>query len=63
MGRISSGRLVGAFAGLPVGAKGFYRLTGGLRIRPGAEAAILDCAVVMQMAVPYSPPRTSGLGE
>jgi len=56
---IASGRLVGGFAGLPVEAKGFYRLAGGLRIRRGAEVAILDCAVVMQLADPYTPARTS----
>ena len=46
---IESGELTGNKIGLPRSAVGYYKLTRGMRIKSGADHAILDGAVVLQM--------------
>jgi len=50
---IASGRLVGKTKGLPRPAKGLYKMTGGMRIKRGADCAILDLGVALRL--PQSP--------
>jgi len=47
--RIRSGTLVGEWVGLPRSAAGYYKLTGGMHIKRGADFAILDGAVVLKL--------------
>lgn len=47
--RIRSGKLTGEWKGLPRSAAGYYKLTGGMHIKRGADFAILDGAVVLKL--------------
>ncbi|MHC4736342.1 MAG: hypothetical protein ACYTDW_18080, partial [Planctomycetota bacterium] len=55
--RIRSGRLTGEWVGLPRRATGYYKFTGGMHIKRGADFAILDGAVVLKLKGPV---RTKG---
>ncbi len=46
---IQRGRLVGKMSGLPRSAKGYYLLTGEMRVHGRADFAILDGAVVLKL--------------
>jgi hypothetical protein len=57
---IRSGQLVGKYRGLPRSARGFFKLEGGMHLKPLADAAILDSVV----AVVLDRPEGAGcLGE
>ncbi|MHC4487848.1 MAG: S41 family peptidase [Planctomycetota bacterium] len=55
--RIRSGRLTGEWVGLPRRAAGYYKFTGGMHIKRGADFAVLDGAVVLKLKGPV---RTKG---
>lgn len=50
--RINSGTLNGSYSGLPRSASGFHRLAGGMHVKSGADLAILDGVVVMELPTP-----------
>ena len=47
--KMSSGTLTGNKAGLPIAAKEFYSLSGGMHLKSNAEYAIIDGAVILEL--------------
>ena len=47
--RLSSGTLTGKKAGLPISATGFYSLDEGMHLKSGADLAIIDGAVILEL--------------
>ncbi|HOX40096.1 MAG TPA: hypothetical protein PL033_19095 [Candidatus Brocadiia bacterium] len=45
---IESGRLTGKETGLPRDAAGYYKLSGGMHVKSGADCAVIDAAVILE---------------